>query len=95
MSIDDGLTKELGIVIKTDRAKQAATEKHKSQKLMKHRKTLNKPMTLNEYIMEQQEFLSSFVSYWEQQAKINPDAFPPTFPPGDWDEQLASWKDSL
>jgi hypothetical protein len=48
-------------------------------------------MTLKEYIDEETRRLTAFATYWEKQAKDNPQAFPNEMLQGDWDDQFYSF----
>lgn len=50
-------------------------------------------MTLDEFIDEERQRVSSFVDMWHRETKKSPAFFPMEMEPGEWDEQLRAFMD--
>jgi hypothetical protein len=52
-------------------------------------------MSIDEFIFEKLQHLENFEAYWKEHAKKHPKQFPDECNPGDWDDQLQVWIDTV
>lgn len=53
---------------------------------------MDENMSLAEYIAEQRKLIDSFEAHWKEKQVSEPDNYPSTMHPVDWDEQLRAYE---
>ena len=58
-----------------------------------YRKECEPKQTFDEWFAEEQARLVRFNEWWKSHRESEPEHFPETLTPGDWDEQYGIWND--